>query len=540
MSSEWNDPGTSWQQPPKQVHWDEEYEEVLSPPPDSDQDQEISSPISNARTQLPFQNDGDEYANEDEDASLESDHSRFEAVQQFGEHLFPIFIPLLFAGLTFLFILPLVLRNQSYIHAAYFWPVGLIIIMLAIFQGTVLFYADTNDVFWSLAIGGGFCLFVLLGAFTLFGPTAAIILLLIFVIFSVVVIRLYRHRVREEHVDIVFAFGKYARTLNPGIHVRMPWETIIGSAQTRAVIWTCPEQRVPMSRDEDVHLKATVSYQLLPEDAYLVASQLDTWEENLHNLICNELQLIAGALTPDDFLIWPQGSQSFQHANTHQKSQDMDEMLRWEHINHLLFEKLLNKAALWGVQINWVQIRDITLTPHAVYTAAMDEMEIPAAVPVGGAPQYRGGQQSQSTRAQYSSFDFDNDATERIEQASMIAPPDAAMFSPGNAAPVRPAKIPREEVLISAYRQVQTGKITSPAAIRSIAEKFEAVAADPALNSSVSFNAELAAQTLYERADMYERHGYRSSPVVSENETISMSSGMGSQLPNDENMTAGG
>jgi regulator of protease activity HflC (stomatin/prohibitin superfamily) len=507
MSSEWNDPGTSWQQPPKQVHEDEEYEEILSPPPDSD-------------------------------------HSRFEAFQQFGEHLFPLFIPLLFAGLTFLFILPLALRNQSYIHAAYLWPVSLVIVALAIVQGTVLFYADTNDVFWSLAIGGGFCLFVLLGTFTIFGPTAAIILLLIFVVLSVVVIRLYSHHVHDEHADIVFAFGKYARTLNPGFHFRLPWETIIGSAQTRVVIWTCPEQRVPMSRDEDVHLKATVSYQLLPEDAYLVAPQIDTWEENLHNLICNELQLIAGALTPDDFLIWPQGSQSFQHANTNQNSQDVDEMLRWEHINHLLLEKLLNKAALWGVQINWVQIRDITLTPRVVYTARRSAMENTTAfTTAGGATQYASEQQSQSAHAEYAPIDLDNDTTERIEHSSMMSPPDSSPFSQGNtAAPVRPTKIPREEVLIQAYRQVQTGKITSPTAIRSIAANFEAVAADPALNSNVSFNAVLAAQTLYERADMYERHGYRSAPEMSEHETISMSmpSGMGNRVPNDENMTAGG
>ncbi len=354
------------------------------------------------------------------------------------------------------------------------------------------------------------------------------------------------YRVQQGHVDIVFAFGKYRRTLNPGINFRLPWETILGSLQTREAIWTCPEQQVPMSRDEEVHLKATVSYQLLPEDAYLVAPQLDTWEENLHNLIGNELQLIAGALSPDDFLIWPQGSQSFQHGDANRQSQDMDETLRWEHINNLLFEKLRDKVALWGVQINWVQIRDITLTPRVVYAANRDAMENPAAVPVGGAVQsqsrYAGGQQSQPPRAQYASFDLDNDSTEKIEYPSNMSQSTSTTFAQGNSTAGSPTKIPREEVLISAYRQVQTGKITSPVAIRNIAEKFEAVAAEPALNASVSFNAVLAAQTLYERADMYERHAYRSAPEISDHETISMSmpSGMENRYPNDENMTAGG
>jgi hypothetical protein len=552
MSSEWNDPGASWHQP-NQPDWDEEYEGISSPPPSSDEDKDNRPPIANAHTQSSSQNDEDDFvedenadeddgnsffaaANADEDDPFAPPHSRFAVFQQFGEHLLPIFLPLLFAGLTFLFVLPLALRNHYYIHADHLWPVGIVIIALAILQGTVLFYADTNDIFWSLAIGGGFCLFVLIGTFAILGPNVALILLLIFVVIGFVAMRLYMHRVQEGYVDIVYAFGKYTRTLYPGINFRMPWETINGSVQTREVVWICPEQRVPMSHDEDVHLKASVSYQLTPEDAHLVAQQLDMWEENLQNLVCNELQLIAGALSPDDFLIWPQGS----HAS--QRGQDSDETLRWEHINHLLFEKLRDKVASWGVQINWVQIRDITLTPRAVYAASRDAMEHPETVPVGGAMQYPGGQYSQSARPQYSTFDLDNDATERIEKPPNSSQQTSAAFSQDNPAPMRPAKIPKEEVLIQAYRQVQTGKITSAAAIRSIAANFEAVAADPVLNQNVSFNAALAAQTLYERADMYERQAYRSAPEISENETISMSmpSDMGNSLPNDENLTSGG
>ncbi len=88
MSSEWNDPGASWQRPPNQVHWDEEYEDISSPPAASDEDQDNSAPLSNARTHLPSQNYADEYvdeedgnrytANEDGD---EDDFPRFESYQ---------------------------------------------------------------------------------------------------------------------------------------------------------------------------------------------------------------------------------------------------------------------------------------------------------------------------------------------------------------------------------------------------------------------------------------------------------------------------
>jgi hypothetical protein len=533
MSSEWNDPEASWQQS-NQLNWGDESDEYedSEPPPDAheveahrSQIAQTQSSSANAASNVIEDDLADEnaaldqsedvQANDDEAQAGEPARTRFAAFREFGEHLLPIFIPLVLAGFTFLFILPLVLRDHYYIDAAHLWPVGLVIAVVAILQGTVLFYADTNDVYWSLAIGIGFCLFVLIGVFTVFGPTAALIVLLFFVVIAFIFLRMYMHRVQDGYVEIVNAFGTYARTLYPGINFQMPWETIAGTIETREIIWTCPEQQVQMSHDEDVRLKATVSYQLAPEDAHLIASRLDRWERDMHDLICSELQIIAGALHPDDFLPWPHASRS------QQQYADIDEQLPWERISELLREKLSDKVALWGVQINSAQLRDITLTPHVPVAAASNAAAVAPAAPLGGSAQ----SQPALSQAQYASVELDNDATERIEQPFMSQPATAG-FAQGNSiaasSPMRPGKIPDEQALIRAYKQVQMGKIKTPAVIRRLAANFQAIAADPVLNQNVSFNAESAAKTLNERADMYERHLAHTATAPNINQTMPM------------------
>jgi hypothetical protein len=59
--------------------------------------------------------------------------------------------------------------------------------------------------------------------------------------------------------------------------------------------------------------------------------------------------------------------------------------------------------------------------------------------------------------------------------------------------------------LITAYRQIQSEKIKSPATIREVASRFLAIANDPEASKHVSFDAARAAQALYTRADFFEK-----------------------------------
>ncbi|HCP74542.1 MAG TPA: hypothetical protein DIU08_07845, partial [Ktedonobacter sp.] len=59
-------------------------------------------------------------------------------------------------------------------------------------------------------------------------------------------------------------------------------------------------------------------------------------------------------------------------------------------------------------------------------------------------------------------------------------------------------------MLKNAYKQIQSGLITSPDVIRSIATSFQAIANDPEAIKNVSFDASQAARTLFERAKLIE------------------------------------
>ncbi len=538
MSSEWNEPGAgaTWQNAGS-LDWDDSYEEI---PSLSFEENEIEEDDIE-QGDIPATHSPPPSAEEEPalDELVEPFATKFEAFQEFGRHLLPVLIPLLLGGLTFLFVLPFALRNQAYVHADYLWIIGLIIVALAILQGTILAYTDINDVFWLLAIAVGFCLFALVGFFAIFGPLVAAIVFVLLAIVGIVAIRSYIHPVPEGTVDVVYAFGKYSRTLYPGANFLLPWERVESHLPAREIIWTSPEQVVQVSHNQDVHLKAMLSYQLVPEDAHLVVVELPAgkWEEHIHDLFCTLLQAAAGKLSADDFLLWPQPARSNQRSEANFGHLDEESPHR-EFLNNLLFQQMRDKVALWGVQINWVQIRDVILTPHASPTVQRE----PVAPEVAGNAGNTTGTATASMPSFQSGFSsmnagIDNDITEKMDFVPPAASP-AGMPPQGNEPPV-PTKLPSEEVLIQAYKQVQEGKIRSPEAIRSIAAKFQAVAADSEASQKVSFDAALAARALYERAALYERHGHGRGSS-DETPPISMPGERTPRPPKEENLTSGG
>jgi len=527
MSSEWNEPGTGAAWPRNQLQWDDAYEELPSfssiagETPD-----QFSSPSTMTATpslSLPYG------ARQDVFDEPEPVGTLWQAFLRLGRQFLPVLIPLLLAGLTLLCILPLALHNQAYVNGSHLWPLLLLILAAAALQGMILFYTDTNEGLWSLTVTGGFALFVVIAAFALAGPTLAVLLLILFVIAAFAAIRLYLHKVPEGYVDVTYAFGKYNRTLLPGLNFRLPWEKMTSLLQTREVVWTCDEQIIPFSSRDDVHLKATISYQLLPEDAHFVAEQVDKWEENLHDLVVVTLQNVASHLTPDDFLIWSQPAGSFNGLA------GKDEMTRREQLNNRLFQQLRDKVALWGVQINWAQVRDVSLIPRpSSYAFGRDTSAIRNVVGNNSDTIVRG------------KVEVDDNATEKIAEPPIVTA-RPAQLSPviastparaSSATPLTPIKLPKEEVLMNLYEQVRGEKITTPTTIRDIAAKFEAFASAPEANT-LRFDAAQAAQILYQRAEIIERRNGRGA-LVNDTPVMSRPSDPLTRLSKDENLTAGG
>jgi regulator of protease activity HflC (stomatin/prohibitin superfamily) len=406
----------------------------------------------------------------------------------------PVLVPLPFAILIFLFTLPFTLKGQTYLPPL---PLAVLLIALVIMQGTLLYYAGSNDTFWTLFVIIGYALFLVVGTLAIFGFGASLILLIILLIIGTFLARRSIIQVPEGYVDIVMANGKYARTLYPGPNLKMPLEKVGNRLKTKEIIWTCPEQVVKISRDEDVKLVATISYKLLPEDAHLAALQVDNWETALQKLFVSTMQSVINELTPADFINVPQGA----HPRTLVDINSIDSatITRWDRVNDIVAKRVQDQVERWGVMINYVRIQDVTLIPHL--TSSMNPPWKQAPVDVG------------MTRGAYPT-------AAQPQQARIVPKPvenqPVQMVIQEPSYPSVPASAASIEMLKDSYEAVRSGRLRDPQTIRDIAARFEALANDP----NIDVDARKAAQILYHRAWIYEQKSKERSRVAVPDDTV--------------------
>lgn len=402
-----------------------------------------------------------------------------EKLKLLGSDLTYILTPLMLGILTNLIVLPLVANGHVSAPANSLWVIAAMIILVMVAQGIALYFVHDNKGLRWLVVAGGIALFLLVTCFAIFGLAACLTLLIALIVLSIVGARFYFYPVQEGTVDIIYAFGKYSRTFEAGVNILLPWEKVVKHLGVGEIQWLCPMQRVQLSHNEDVHLRATISYQLMPQDAHLVVTQVKNWEENLREYFLACLQNIATTFTPEDFIAWPQGLQTppseIEQANS---------LARRELVNRYLYTQMQDRVALWGVMIHQINIRDVVLAPH-------DANVIDFATPdTQKAPPEQRNEEQQAALRQINS-----------------GPKSEAAPAPAPLTPPAPTpKVLNEEVLKKAYKEIQDGKITSPATIRSIAARFQEVADDPQASQLVTFDAARAAHNLLEQARTYEEH----------------------------------
>jgi hypothetical protein len=488
MSSDRRDPGGNWQDPRKA---DPSWQQLPEQFPDIEEDanssnanpEDVGGSFAYAPPLAEFPDGNADY--DEGSASNESASSTFEFIKHVSQYITLFVIPLFFCILTCLIVLPQIAAGSSTIPPLGFWPILLVIIAITVVQAVSVYYAGSENGVWILGTIGGFCLFVVLSCFVLYGVIPGILVLIALVAISVFLLRHSIHPVHEGIVDIVYSFKKYNRTCTPGINILLPWEEVAIQLNVEEIQWICPAQIIQLSREEDVMLRGVISYQLVQEDAHLAITQIQNWESSLRNLFQTTLQTISTVFKPDDFLIWPHGRQT---ESTQPGDDDFTGGFeRRNQINNYLFQLMRDKAALWGVQINWVSVRDIEVAPHGsikiepiqmpVHVTAAPRLEQPVPQPV-------------------------KPVIQTVKLATNV----------GHAAPVSapssgtaPTYALSEEVLARAYQEVKNGKITDPETIRSIASRFETVAQHPELSQSVSFDAARAALNLYEQARLQEQ-----------------------------------
>ncbi|MBE3558734.1 MAG: hypothetical protein IMW89_05830 [Ktedonobacteraceae bacterium] len=498
MATDGRDPGPVWQEPvrssqgqvSKQVQPAGGYEEAPQGA--------LSSPVySPADVALPAVLQSSRQDEEDLHDLEGTASSAGERLKRFPWSFTYILIPLLFGAVTAIFVLPLLATGNFFLPREGLWIVSAIIVAVMIAQGIAIYVAGDNNGLWALATAGGFSLFLLIGCFAIFGPLASLILLLVLIVVSVVIIRFCFCPVPEGYVDVVYAAGKYSRTLSPGFNLLLPWEKVSKRLKTGETQWLCPRQRVQLSPTEDILLRAVISYQLPSAYAHLVATQITTnWEEDLREYFIACLQTIATTFTPDDFIAWPQGLHTPVMTIEHTSS-----LARRQHINEYLCTCMRNRFASLHIVIREVIIRDVMIAPH-------DATVLDAGMPISFAP-------AESLEADVPTGQLvaDDTAAKGTTGATASAPTPKAVEPAGVAfvadqepAVRRAPKILSEDILRKAYKEVQDGKITDPQTIRGIAAHFQDIANDAQASQQVNFDAAQAALNLYNQARKYEEH----------------------------------
>lgn len=416
--------------------------------------------------------------NDTEEGPHGTPSSKMDKLGRLARQLSPVLVPLPFAALIFLFTLPSALRGQTFLPLL---PLGVLLIALVVMQGTLLYYAGSNDAYWILCVIIGYAIFLVVGTMAIFGFGISLVLLVVLLFIGAYLARRSIHQIPEGFVDIVLMYGKYARTLYPGLNFKMPWERIGSRLSTKEITWTCPVQIVKITRDQDVKLTATISYQLMPEDAHIAALNVDDWEGSLQKVFVATLQSMINELTPADFVNWSPGTQAVTSPDI--STIDAATITRWDHINNILASRVQDKVAAWGVQVNFVRIQDITLIPHLAPSASpavgMTARPVDAGMTRGANPANVQPLQTQI-------------AARTVENQQ-----GPAQTQPAPAAP----RIINVDMLIEAYEAVRTGRLRDPKTIRDIATRFEALANDP----NIQFDAARAAQNLNQRALLYEK-----------------------------------
>jgi len=402
-----------------------------------------------------------------------------ETLGTLARQLSPVLVPLPFAVIVFFLSRLLSFPGPAFLPAL---ATGILLLALAILQGTLLYFAGSNDTIWLLYIAGGYALFLLAGVFAAFGVVASLVTLGLLLVLGAFLARRGIHPTKEGYVDLVELFGKYTHTFYPGLNLLLPWEKVSLRLNTQETVWVTPLQHVPTSRDQDVQLTATVSYQLIAEDAHLAALSVNNWEGSLQALFIGTLQSVVNELSPVDFVAWTQSV--YTHSASEALAFNPAAATRWDQINNALTRRLQDQVAAWGVQINWVRIQDLTILPHTA-----------------------------DTRARHSEMTMIVKPEKKPEPEPVVketasppvvphpAPAPAPVSKEATVKAALPAnKVASVETLIEAYNAVRQGNITDPATMIEIAQRFDDLSQDPVLNQTITFDAGRAASTLRDRA----------------------------------------
>jgi hypothetical protein len=229
----------------------------------------------------------------------------------------------------------------------------------------VALYAAPNDTDWTALLGLGVIGELILASLVLLGPAPTALVAVALAMAAGAFVRQRLHPVMEGTVHVTTLFGKYNRTLLPGLNVLLPGERVLAILPTRLLHYTTLPQRVATATGQNARATASIAYQLVPEEAHRAVLVVHDWERNLR-------QLLVAALR-DELAHW--GSQRpgadadpVDEADAEADGQaemvsnmppsDIQRLAR--RVGHRMRDQLLP----WGVRFAHLRLIDVILPPQ--------------------------------------------------------------------------------------------------------------------------------------------------------------------------------
>ncbi len=158
---------------------------------------------------------------------------------------------------------------------------------------------------------------------------------LVLVVLAIVIIRMGVKIVPQGMEFTVETFGRYVRTLKPGLHLLIPFVNRVGAKiNMREQVLDVPQQEVITRDNAMVQVDGVVFYQIL--DASKAAYEVDDLLLAVLNLTMTTLRTVMGSM-------------------------DLDALLsQRDHISVKLLSIIDQATNPWGIKVTRVEIRDIT------------------------------------------------------------------------------------------------------------------------------------------------------------------------------------